>query len=403
MSIGRRRGAASVLFVTIAALGSHDLGAQEPAAQPRAERDTADAKRPIVRGGRGDRPYLADLAGRLAIGGYAEGHLRFERADGITEEFGLVAKRFNLFFHSQISDFVRFGAELEFEDAAEEIKLEFATVDLLAHRSFNARAGMILLPLGRFNLSHDSPQNPFTDRPLVSTDILSVALSQPGLGAFGTISLGGTSRLAYEAYAVNGFDEGVLDAEEGVRLPAGKENFENNNTRLSGVGRVSVSPTTGVDFGLAAMHGQYNVSSRDGETVDEGRTVSVGAVDWDVDQGHFRISGEAALADVQVPESLEGIAASDQWGIYTDIVVPFAEGWIRNAPGSHFEAKVRVDFVDFDREVAGDDELRFTAGINFRPTADTALKLDYFRGRSHDRFNNPADEAGILFSAATYF
>ena len=55
------------------------------------------------------------------------------------------------------------------------------------------------------------------------------------------------------------------------------------------------------------------------------------------------------------------------------------------------------------RSSPGDDRLRFSIGINFRPTSDTAFKLDYFTGRSHDRFNNAADQAGILFSAATYF
>jgi len=391
------------LLLTVAVLPTSALDAQEPDEPPRAEQDTTERQRPIVRGGRGDRPYLSDLAGRLSIGGYAEGHFRFAQTDGIREELDLVAKRFNLFFNSQISDFVRFGAELEFEDAAEEIKLEFLTVDLLVHQAFAGRAGMILLPLGRFNLSHDSPQNPFTDRPFVSTEILSVALSQPGLGAYGIVPLGGDSRLAYEAYAVNGFDEGILDAEDGVRLPEGKENFENNNARLSGVGRVSFSPSVGMDFGVSGMHGQYNESSVDGEIVDENRTVTVGALDWDVDQGLFRIAGEAALANIEVPRSLEGLAASDQWGVYSDVVVPFGRGWISSMAGSSFEAKARFDFVDFDRDVAGDDALRVSVGVNFRPTPDTAFKLDYFKGRTHDRFNNPVDEAGILFSAATYF
>ncbi|MDH3297811.1 MAG: hypothetical protein OEM96_05995, partial [Gemmatimonadota bacterium] len=52
------------------------------------EADAVAAERPFIDGGRGDRPYLLDLAGRLAIGGYAEGHFRFERQDGITEDLG---------------------------------------------------------------------------------------------------------------------------------------------------------------------------------------------------------------------------------------------------------------------------------------------------------------------------
>lgn len=369
-----------------------------------AQEAVADSvERPFVRGGRGDRPYLAELAGRLALGGYAEAHMRYTRGDGVTDDLGFEAKRFNLFFNSQISDFVRFGAELEFEDAAREIKLEFMTIDLLLHRAFAVRAGMILVPLGRFNLSHDSPRNPFTDRPFVSTDLLSVALSQPGVGAYGVFPLAGTARFTYEAYAINGFDEGIIDDEEGVRLPAGRENFENNNRSLSLAGRLAFSPDPNFEFGLSGMHGQYNVSHLEGEKIDDGRDVTIGALDWDADFGPVVVSGEASAVDIDVAPALEGIFASGQWGAYSDFVVPFGAGLVSTMPRSRFEAKARLDFVDFDRDLRGDDRFRVSIGLNFRPTNDTVFKLDYFRGTSHDRFNNRADQAGILFSAATYF
>ena len=392
---GTPRSCWSALVVLLSAGLAPGAGAQE-------QRDTTEA-RPFVAGGRGDRPYLANLAGRLAVGGYAEGHLRFERNDGVTEELTFEAKRFNLFFNSQISDFVRFGTELEFEDAAEEIILEYMTIDLLIHRAIAVRAGMILLPLGRFNLSHDSPRNPFTDRPFISTEVLSVALSQPGLGVFGIVPLRGTSRITFEAYAVNGFNERIFDSENGLRLPEGRANFENGNRQLSLVGRMTVSPRAGLDFGISGMHGQYNESTLDGETIDDGRTVSIGALDWEINRGVFQIAGEAAVASIEIPRSLEGLVATGQWGIYTDLILPFGEGWIATIPRSRFEAKARIDYVDFDRDLAGDDALRFSIGASFRPTSDTAFKLDYFRGRTHDRFNNAAEQAGLRFSAATYF
>ena len=65
------------------------------------------------------------------------------------------------------------------------MKLEYAAIDIRLHPAVTLRAGMLLSPLGRFNLAHDSPLNEFTDRPLVSTEMLGVALSEPGLGAFG--------------------------------------------------------------------------------------------------------------------------------------------------------------------------------------------------------------------------
>jgi hypothetical protein len=64
---------------------------------------------------------------------------------------------------------------------------------------------------------------------------------------------------------------------------------------------------------------------------------------------------------------------------------------------------VRLDVVDFDADLAGDSERRLSLGLNFRPTEDSVIKLDYVRGRTRDRFNNPSDGAAFLLSVATYF
>jgi hypothetical protein len=72
-------------------------------------------------------------------------------------------------------------------------------------------------------------------------------------------------------------------------------------------------------------------------------------------------------------------------------------------PQSRFEVGARYDVVDFDLDVTGDTVRRGTLGLNFRPTEDTALKLNYVLGRTRDRFNNPGEQAQMLFSIATYF
>ena len=164
------------------------------------QRDTvrADTTRPFVRGGVYDKPYQTRLLGRTAIGGYAEAHARYERVDGTTEESGFEAKRFNIFTSTRVSDFVRMAAELEFEEGGEEVKLEYAAIDVRIHPALTLRGGMLLSPLGRFNLSHDSPLNEFTDRPLVSTEILGVALSEPGFGVLGQAPAGRAGRVTWD-------------------------------------------------------------------------------------------------------------------------------------------------------------------------------------------------------------
>jgi hypothetical protein len=364
-------------------------------------RDTARA---FVEGGVYDRPFLTRLLGRTAIGGYVEAHARWERADGVTEEAGFVPKRFNLFTATQVSDWIRVGAELEFEEGTKVINLEYAAIDVIVHPAFAIRGGMILSPLGRFNLAHDSPLNPFTDRPRVSTELLGVALSEPGLGMLGRLSLGEASRITYELYAVNGFHAGLIeDSEGGTRIPMGRANVEDNNASPALVGRVAWSPSLAFELGISGHHGAYNVFERDGAAVDERRDVTIGVLDFSAEVAGFDLNGEAAIVGVDVPASLEGIAAGRQRGIFMDVVRDVGQGMIRTMPASYFSLKARLEAVDFDTRRPGDDVRQVSLGVSFRSTRDTALKLDYTRGRGRDRFANPSDHAAVLFSIATYF
>ena len=252
------------------------------------QRDTlADsARRPFVRGGVYDKPFQTRLLGRTAIGGYAEAHARWQEVEGLKDDAGFEAKRFNLFTHTRVSDFVRIGAELEFEDGGSEIKLEYAAMDMMFAPQFALRGGMILSPLGKFNLSHDSPLNEFTDRPLVSTEIIGVALSEPGFGVLGQFGLGAASRLTYEAYLTNGFHSGLIDdAEDGTRIPLGRGNLEDNNGSPSFVGRLAWSPGVDHELGVSAHHGAYNVFNLEGTRIDERRDLTITALDAETSDG----------------------------------------------------------------------------------------------------------------------
>jgi hypothetical protein len=375
------------------------------AAQAPTVSDTLPADRPFVPGGQYDKPYLANLLGLVAIGGYVESHARYERSDGVTEEFGFEAKRFNLFASSQVSDFVRFGSELEIEEGGEEVKLEFATVDLTIHPAFSVRAGMLLSPLGRFNLSHDSPLNEFTDRPLVSTEVVGVALSEPGIGVFGRIPFRrGLARLTYELYAVNGFHAGLIEnSPEGTRIPEGRGGNEDANRSPAFVGRVAVSPSLGWELGVSTHHGAWNEFNKDGLALDQRRDLTIGVLDFEGEPYGVRIRGEFVLAKIELPPGLAGVYSASQRGFFAEVLRDFGEGWIRTMPSSTFTAGARFEAVDFDADRAGDSIRQLSLGVNFRPTPETAVKLDYVRGRSFDGFENQADHAAVMFSLATYF
>jgi hypothetical protein len=357
-------------------------------------------KTPLVKGGITDKPFITQV-NRTLIGGYTEAHFRYERQDGITEELLFENKRFNLFTYSAVSDRVRVAAELEFEEGGEEIKIELAIIDFEVHPSLTFRGGILLAPLGRFNLVHDSPTNDLTDRPLVSTQLIPTALSEAGMGVYGALYPSVQTRITYEIYAVNGFND-LYETASVTRISEGKGNFEDNNNRPAVVGRLGISPMLRLEVGASMHHGAYNVWEIEGVKVTDKHNLTLWALDWEYAWKRFELVGEYAAASIDVPKE-SGIFADSQAGLYGQLNTHFGQGWIGALPDSKFTGVVRFGALDFDTNTDGDSIVRWTFGLNFRPQEETVFKLDYRRNWSRDSFNNLAKGAALLFSLATYF
>ena len=359
--------------------------------------------RPGIAGGITDKPFIHADGSGTRIGGYMETHLRWEREAGFTEELTFEAKRFNLFAYAPISDRLRMVAELEFEEGGEEIVVEAALMDFDLHPAATFRMGMLLAPLGRFNLAHDSPANELTDRPLMSTDLIGTALSEVGMGFHGAFYPTSAARVAYEIYAVNGYNDGVLVGDaDGTRIPAGKGNLEDNNRRPSWTGRLAVSPKPATEIGFSVHTGPINDWEVEGLQIDARRDLTLWVVDVQAELAGFRAEGEFASASIDAPAT-QPLLASAQSGYYAQLSRTFGYGLLNAMPGSRFTAVARLGNVDFDTDTDGDHQTRLTLGLNFRPVPDSVFKLDYQYNWARDGFNNETTTAGILFSAATYF
>src|SRR6476620_7304637 len=159
------------------------------------------------------KPFVA--APKAIVGGYMDIQYRSQSkssiengyAGGITNGFD--QQRFVPFIYADITEHVKFASELEIEhgiraEGANEISLEFAFIDYLIKEPVNLRAGIILIPIGKFNLLHDSPLNDLTDRPLVAQYVIPSTLSETGGGFYGTFYPGRTGKLDYEFYYTTG-------------------------------------------------------------------------------------------------------------------------------------------------------------------------------------------------------
>ena len=365
----------------------------------------------LVRRGIFDRPYLTRAGSLVAIGGYIDLLGGYRREDGISDGFSFEARRFNVFLSSAIADFIRLTSELEFEHGTEEIALETALVDLLFHHAFNVRGGILLVPLGRFNVAHDSPIYDVIDRPLVSTRIIPATLSEIGFGVFG-ILYPGAHRLTYELYLVNGLGDGVL-AEEGTRISSGKSGafFEkDNNGRPALTGRLGYGSPWGLELGLSFYSATYNRFEADGETIDNDRSVTIFALDGEYQRGRWTLRGECAVALINVPDSLEPEFATEQFGFYAEVVLLLLKRSLLVFEEAALYGVSRLDYVDLNvsskqptGQRIGDETARWTLGLSFRPSPSTSFRVSYYHEWLTDALTNSVRAGAVQFGLASYF
>lgn len=403
------------------------------------------------------KPFVA--APKAIVGGYMDIQFRSQRKASIENGFGGITnnfdqQRFVPFIFADITEHVKFASEIEIEhgireeggpDRELEFGLEFAHIDYLVKEPFNLRAGILLLPIGKFNLLHDSPLNDLTDRPLVSQFIIPTTVSETGAGFYGTMYPGRISKVDYEFYVTTGpcgYETNgapTVNEEKGTRGARQRkctadDGFDINNGKAV-VGRLAYSPVLGVEvagsgyYGNAAPFGNYN-------------PLSITAIDWTLQRGPFELIGEAAWAyargnsraisgnTIGVPPGpaptpgtlLTGISGNSGLGIPPQRMNGFyiqgnyhfmPEFLAKLAPkrfgeGSTLTAVVRYDRVttNLDNRSGGFGDIeQISFGLNYRPVEDTVFKMSYqyqpmaFNPNTSQRIHDSA----FVISAATYF
>ena len=389
-------------------------------------------------------------APKAIVGGYFDIQYRSHRK-GVLEGYGngttngFDQQRFVPFIYADITEHVKFASELEIEhgirgDGPNEISLEFAHMDYLVNEPFNIRGGIVLIPIGKFNLLHDSPLNDLTDRPLVSQFIIPSTMSETGAGFYGTFYPGRTGKLDYELYVTTGPCGYNPDGEPRVNEETGTKDSRQRkcanstdgldiNSGKAVSGRIAYSPMLGVEVAGSSYYGNQSPTNY--------HPLSIHAIDWTIQKGPFEVIGEAAWAYARgnsraiagntfggfAPGSLLtgvntinplGLPPQRLQGFYLQGNYHFMPTFLtrlspkRFGEGSTFTAVIRYDRVNLNMDNRGENagELeQISFGLNYRPVEDAVFKISYqylpksFNPNTGQRIHDGA----LVISAATYF
>jgi hypothetical protein len=325
------------------------------------------------------------------LGGYGE--LTLNALQGTPAIVDL--RRVVVFVGHRFSEHFRFNSEIEVEHAVAssadrgEVEIEQAYLDWMVSPRLNVRGGVVLLPVGLINMSHESPTFNAVDRPEVDLLVIPSTWREPAVGIFGELCPG----LRYHLYLVDGLDANGFTAAASVRDGHQEAEFARAGD-FGAAGRLSYEPHLGTELGGAAYHATSGNSLRGAV----GR-VPVTIVEADARTRLGRLSGRGEVAVQLIGDaaaldtykaagavgSTNAVSARSQ-GAYAelgyDVLVKESADGLLTLTGF-----ARYDYVDTQADVPAGfialPQLRqniATVGLVLRPIQDIALKLD---GRRH--------------------
>jgi len=325
---------------------------------------------------------------RTTLGGYGEVH--YTNATGPATPGAVNFARFVAYLAHTFSDRIALRSEVELEDAkveggkaGGEVGLEQAYLDYRLTDWLTLRTGLVLVPVGIINETHEPPTFHGVDRPAVDHDLLPTTWREIGVGAVGAVP--GVTGVSYRVYLVNGLRADGFSAGEGIRegRQEGRQaSFANpsvtgrlewarpglkiggsfwyggsaNADSVLGTGSFAapvalVSADARYDVGAASFRGVVaNISLSDAAAIDARYTTTVGSrMAGGYLEGAYDLLHALAPAS---PQRLSAFVRHERYDTQADVPA----GVTRDA--------------SFARRVT-------TLGLTYKPTWNTAFKGDY--------------------------
>jgi hypothetical protein len=330
----------------------------------------------------------------VSIGGYGEilyqnfsGSREDGTASGLTPTIDLA--RAVLYFGYKFDAHFVFNSEIEYEHAVTasdkrgETEVEFAYLDWLSgKRVFNARAGLVLIPVGLINQLHEPPVFLGSHRPDVETVILPSTWREIGFGAWGDVG-----PLSYRLYLVNGLNSAGFAA-DGLR-EGSQEGSSALARNFAFTGRLDYTGVPGVLVGASFFtgnSGQDRVTPA-GDSFDARTTF----VDLHLDArwrgATFRMLwAQSTVGDAAAINQANDLAGTEsvgkrQHGWYAeagfDVLSLVPRGRMSLTPFARYEAwDTQASVPDGYARNPENDVTQWTAGLVFKPIPQVVFKLD---------------------------
>ena len=286
-----------------------------------------------------------------------------------------------LYFGYRFNEKFLFNSEIELEHA-NEVSVEFAYVDYMAHQALTLRGGMLLIPMGLTNEFHEPNAFIGAKRTETESRIIPSTWRENGFGIVGS-----AGKLSYRAYVVNGLNAAGFTSDglrggrqKGARARASDPGF---------VGRIDATPIPGALLGGSVYVGnsaqdQYTVA---GEDLDVKTTI--GEVHGQVQIRGFDLRGlyaRATLNDVAALNTARGLTGAN--GIAEMMDGGYAQlGY--NVLSQVSEQSSLIPFYRFERfntqartapgftASPATDRKYHSFGVQFHPISNVSVKSDY--------------------------
>ena len=329
-------------------------------------------------------PLAAQTQPTTTVGGYGEIHFTDPSGGPASAD----VSRIVLYLAHTFDDRLSFRSELEVEHARieasgteGEVAFEQAYLDYRFSERFTLRTGLVLIPVGMINETHEPPTFNGVERPTVDHDVIPTTWREIGVGALGRFGNG----WSYRAYLVNGLRAEGFTADEGIR-GGRQEGQKASFANYAVTGRLEWA-RPGLKVGVAGFFGgtaDTNSAIAEGAF---GAPIALIAVDARWESGPW--SARALLANVSIAraEEINGVFGAD---VGSRIQGGYIEGAYDLLAALAPQAEARLDaFVRYERlntqadvptGVIADeanDRTIYSGGLTFRPVSTVAFKADY--------------------------